>query len=133
MAIHQIFLYLVLFIGGGIFGWLADTTYRSLIAGRYAPSTLVPFFSLIFGTAAIMLYTFFRSHIVSFPLSVIFGTMLCVGLELISAVLLQLVFHYRLWDYSANPFNFYGFIDLQHTLYWFFLTFLYRLFYELLN
>ncbi len=130
---YQALLYPALFIGGGIFGWAVDMAYRSLVAGRYAPGTLVPFFSIIYGIAAIMLYMLFRFGTMPFLQSIIVGTILCVGLELVSGALSLSLLRYRLWDYSASPFNFYGFIDLQHTFYWFILTVLYRSFFGLLK
>jgi uncharacterized membrane protein len=129
---QQILLYSALFIGGGAFGWVVDTSYRSLVAGRYAHGTLLPFFSIIYGVAAIMLYALFHFGATPFVASIIIGTILCVVLELVGGALSLSLLHYRLWDYSANPFNFHGFIDLKHTFYWLILTTLYRLLFGVL-
>lgn len=129
---QQTLFYLALFIGGGAFGWMVDTGYRSFTAGRYAHGTLLPFFSIIYGVAAIMLYALFHFGTMSFVASIIIGTILCVALELVGGVLSLSLIHYRLWDYSASPFNFYGFIDLKHTFYWLVLTTLYRLLFGVL-
>src|SRR3989344_4117233 len=130
---YQALLYPALFAGGGIFGWVIDTIYRSLVAKKYAPGTLVPFFAIIYGVGAVMLYLFFSSANISFLWSVIGGTVLCVALELVGGILSLMVLRHRLWDYSASPFNFYGFIDLEHTFYWLILTALYRLVYKALQ
>ena len=130
---HRKLLYPAIFAGGGIFGWVVDTIYRSLLVGHYAPGTLVPFFSIIFGTGAVMLYLFFSSANISFLWSVVGGVVLCIALELASGILSLALLHYRFWDYSANPFNFYGFIDLKHAFYWLILTALYRLVYKVIQ
>ncbi|TSC84959.1 MAG: hypothetical protein G01um101413_343 [Parcubacteria group bacterium Gr01-1014_13] len=124
------FLYPIIFAIGGMFGWLIDTTYRSWLVGYYAPGTLVPFFSIIFGIGAVILYLFFSSANISFLWSVIGGVAMCIALELASGILSLALLDYRFWDYSANPFNFYGLIDLRHGFYWLVLTTNYRLFYE---
>lgn len=122
-------LYIMLFIGGGLFGWLIDTSYRSFKAHRYAPGTLLPFFAVIYGFAAVIQYVFFKVSVFSFWADVFLGTIICSGLELTGGVLSLTVLRYRLWDYRRNRFNFYGLIDLKHTFYWLTLTVLYRLFY----
>jgi uncharacterized membrane protein len=127
----QALLYPAIFVGGGIFGWVLDTTYRSLIAKKYTPGTLVPFFAIIYGIGAVMLYLFFSSANISFLWSVVGGTVLCVVLELVGGIVSQAVLRHRLWDYTASPFNFYGLIDIEHTFYWSVLTVLYRIFYKL--
>ena len=130
---YKTFLYSALFIGGGIFGWLLDTINRSYIARKYASGTLVPFFSIIYGVGAVMLYLFFRFANVSFLWGVILGTVLCVAVELSGGLISLLLFRRPFWDYSKSPFNFYGLIDLEHGFYWLVLTTLYRLFFRLLN
>ncbi len=130
---YQILLYPALFIGGGALGWLLDTADRSFIARRYTHGTLVPFFSIIYGIGAVMLYLFFSSANVSFLWSIIGGTVLCVALELFGGIISTMVLRRRLWDYTANRFNFRGFIDLEHGFYWLVLTVIYRLFFNLFS
>lgn len=127
MNIHRLLIYLAIFIGGGFFGWAIDTASRSYHAGYYAPGTLLPFFSLIFAAAAVILFGMFRLVAFPFWFSVLVGTVFCIVLELLCGFVSYTIFQYRFWDYSAKPFNFYGFIDAQHSFYWFLLTFLYRL------
>ncbi|OGH92147.1 MAG: hypothetical protein A2534_00895 [Candidatus Magasanikbacteria bacterium RIFOXYD2_FULL_39_9] len=119
-------LYLAAFLFGGVFGWVLDTTFRSLSVGYYTSGTLIPFFSLIFGTGSVMLYGLFQYRNISFFLSVIIGTALSVLLELGGGSVSRMLLNYRLWDYSANPFNFYGLIDLEHAFYWFLLSVAYK-------
>ncbi len=125
---HKLFLYSGIFIGGGIFGWIVDTGYRSVLAGYFAPGTLIPFFSLIFATAAVVLYAFFRFSWLSFRTSIILGTIFAIILELVCGFVCDKFLHFRLWDYRDAPYNFGGYIDLLHSIYWFILTGLYRFF-----
>ncbi|MBP6859141.1 MAG: putative ABC transporter permease [Candidatus Magasanikbacteria bacterium] len=123
---RKIYLYLAIFIGGGFFGWVLDTAYRSLVIGEYMPGTLMPFFAFIYAFGAVMLYAFFSVGNISFWPQVIIGTVLCVALEFFGGVVSLYLLGYRLWDYSARPLNVYGFIDIEHAVYWFFLTVVYR-------
>lgn len=74
-----------------------------------------------------MLFALFRRVAFPFWLGVLLGALICVGLELLCGVVSYTIFDYRFWDYSTKRFNFYGFIDARHSMYWLFLTFLYRL------
>lgn len=126
------FLYLIIFIAGGISGWLIDTTYRTWYAGRYTPNTLVPFFSLIYGLAAVFLYILFTFVSASIFFHIISGLVIVVLLELFSGVISVLFLKRRLWNYSDSRFNFYGFVDLQHSFYWLLLVSIYRVLYPVL-
>lgn len=119
-------LYLAVFIVGGVFGWVLDTAYRSLVLGYYSSGTLIPFFSLIFGSGAVTLHRLFQYQGISFLPGIIIGTALSVLLELVGGAVSRVVLNYNLWDYSANPFNFYGLIDLEHAFYWFLITMAYK-------
>lgn len=118
----QTIFYLALFIGGGIVGWMLDTIYCSLFAKRYVSKTVLPFFSPAYGIGAVMLFALYEFTALSFFLYIIAGTVLCVMLELIIGVMLLSLFQRRVWDYSASPYNFRGFIDLEHTFCWLALT-----------
>lgn len=124
--------YSTIFISFGFFGWLIDTGYRSLRAKRYAPGTWVPFFSLIFATAAILLYILFTFLPVSLYADIIRGTIVSILLELIAGLLALKLLNRRFWDYSNSRFNYRGIIDVHHSFYWLILTALYRLAYPYL-
>ena len=125
---YRMLFYSLIFIISGFFGWAVDTGYRSITMGHYESATVVPFFSLIFASASLLLTVLFRKT--SFFWSVFLGTLFCVGIELVSGFVLLKFFHERLWNYKSNPFDLYGFIDLLHSAYWFLLVLLYRLFYK---
>ena len=130
---EKITLYLAVFMVGGVFGWVLDTAHRSLVIGYYSSGTLIPFFSLIFGTGTVMLYKLFQYRCIPFLLSITIGTALSVLLELVSGIISRSILNYNLWDYSANPFNFYGIIDLEHAFYWFLITVAYKFSMDHLN
>ncbi len=119
-------LYLIIFVVGGLLGWILDTIYRSLEAHRYAPGTLVPFFSVIFGIGAIFLYILFSFFHISVLADIVIGATICLLLELTCGAFSLIVFKHRFWDYRASRFNFRGLIDVEHSLYWLLLTILYR-------
>ncbi len=125
-------LYLGIFISGGLFGWLVDTAYRTWEAKRYTSGTMVPFFSIIFGVAAVLLYILFNFLSVSVYLDIAIGTIICILLELVCGMLAPIFLKRRFWDYSAKRFNFRGIIDIEHFFYWLILTGLYRILYPFL-
>ena len=125
-------LYLSIFIGGGLFGWIIDTAYRTWQAKHYTPGTMVPFFSIIYGLAAVLLYILFSFFQTSFYLHIILGTITCIFLELITGILALAILKRRFWDYSASRFNYHGLIDAKHSFYWLILTILYRIIYPVL-
>jgi len=125
-------IYLTIFISGGLCGWLIDTIYRTWQAGRFSPNTLVPFFSLIYATAAVFLYILFNSFSISAIWHVAAGLLVVIFLEFLSGVAALIFLKRRFWDYSSNRFNLYGFVDLQHSFYWLILVSIYRVAYQLL-
>lgn len=129
MITYQTIIFPALFIGGGLLGWTMDTSYRWWVDGRYLPGTLVPYFSLIYGAGAMMLYSLFGIHTIPFVWDIVIGTILCVLLELVGGFMALSLLRRRLWDYSASYGNFHGFIDVQHSFYWFILTAIYRTLY----
>lgn len=59
---------------------------------------------------------------INYKLRVIMGASAIVCLEFISGVILNMFLKFDIWDYSKNPFNLLGQIDLLHSLYWFIIT-----------
>lgn len=118
--------YLSIFIGGGLFGWMIDTLYRTQDEKRYSPNTFFPFFSIIYGYAAVLLYILFNFLQAPFVYHIIIGTIISTGLELISGTLALTFLNKRFWDYRNSRFNFYGFVDARHVFYWLFLVGIYR-------
>lgn len=128
----EMIFFLSIFIGGGLFGWTIDTAYRTWRAKHYTSGTLVPFFSVIYGIAAVLLYTLFNFFQTSFYLHIILGAITCTLLELIFGFLSLTFLKRRFWNYSASRFNYRGLIDAEHSFYWLILSGLYRIFYQFL-
>ena len=122
-------MYFLNFITFGVLGWGIDTLYRSITERKYHPGTYIPFFSIIYATGGIALITFFRYSTIGIPAEIIIGGTAMTTLELTGGILSTRILKKRLWNYSKNPFNFKGHIDLIHTLYWFMLTAALRLIY----
>ena len=126
------YFYLGIFISGGLCGWMIDTAYRTWHDGRYVPNTWIPFFSIIYGLAAVLLYILFNFFSISFIAHVVIGAIVAIYLELISGMMALIFLGRRFWNYSSNKFNLYGFIDIQHSFYWLILATLYRAVYTFL-
>lgn len=122
--------YFYIFIFGGFLGWILDTAFRSLQDKRYSPGTLIPFFSIIYGAGAVVLDVLFVYAPLAAYLQVLVGAVLAVLLELLSGLIALAVLKRRLWNYETSRFNYRGFIDLQHSLYWLLLIAAYRAAYQ---
>jgi uncharacterized membrane protein len=125
-------IYLTIFISGGFCGWFIDTMYRTWQDKRFSSNTLVPFFSLIYATATVFLYILFKYFSTSAIGHIFAGLLVVIFLEFLSGLAALIFLKRRFWNYSANRFNFYGLIDLQHSFYWLVLVSLYRLAYQFL-
>ncbi|OHD82309.1 MAG: hypothetical protein A2355_11620 [Spirochaetes bacterium RIFOXYB1_FULL_32_8] len=49
------------------------------------------------------------------------GAVIITLVELISGIILNLIFKFNIWDYSKYPFNFLGQIALARSILWFFI------------
>lgn len=108
----------LIFIAFGIVGWILDTAYRSATAGKYAPQTFLPGFSIVYAVGGLILYALHFTATLSTAGYVIVGTLLVTLMEFTAGEFCQSVLGKRYWDYSKNKFNLYGHIDALHTLYW---------------
>ncbi|MBI5729020.1 MAG: putative ABC transporter permease [Candidatus Magasanikbacteria bacterium] len=124
------FYYLYIFIFGGFLGWILDTGFRFYADKRYAPGTLIPFFSIIYGVGAVVLDVVFVYTPLPAVLQVLFGAILAVLLELVSGLVMLAVLKRRLWRYRGGRFNYRGLIDLEHSIYWLLLIAAYRVVYH---
>ena len=124
--------YLTIFIIGGLFGWLIDSSYRTWYEGKYSPNTWIPFFSPIYASATVLLYVFFTFSPNLFFFHVIVGSIIVIFLEMMSGIIAFKFLKKKFWDYSNNKYNFYGLIDAKHSFYWLLLVSLYRLIYPYL-
>lgn len=123
--------YIELFFIFSIFGWMIDTTYRSVLAKKYAPGTLLPFFSPIYGFGAIILaLLFFQTAGTAPVVQIVTGWILILFLEFISGTLSLRILRRRLWDYTPAKFDLFGHIDLIHAGLWLLLISVFRLYFN---
>ena len=119
-------IYLIIFFGGGFFGFAIDTTYRSLLAGRYLSGTWLPLFSITYALAAVMEWLIFSQLAGHWQWQIVVATLTAILWELSAGLLSGFILHQRFWNYSNSFLNFRGLIDLQHSFYWLILTIVYR-------
>lgn len=107
-------LYLVAY---GFLGWIAEVLYvfvksqklenRGFLTGPFLP---------IYGFGAIILVTlvlpFVKNPFLVFVASVVASSVL----EYVTSILLEKIFHIKLWDYSAKPLNLHGRVCLENSL-----------------
>ncbi|MBS3125393.1 hypothetical protein J4211_04055 [Candidatus Woesearchaeota archaeon] len=114
--------HLALFIVFGILGWIVDTAYRSYDAGKYHPHTMIPGFSIIYGLGGVLLLMLFKYTQLPVIADIVVGGTATTTLEFIGGWFCHKVLARKMWDYSEHPYNYYGYIDAEHTIYWFILT-----------
>jgi len=113
------------FLVGSFVGWIVDSLYRSILAGALVLSgpTYPPFYPS-YGFGALLL--FFVCHALegrAWPVRALAYGVTTTAWELSAGLFLTHVVGLRLWDYSANPFNLLGQVDLEHSFYWVLLAF----------
>jgi uncharacterized membrane protein len=123
--------YFLGFIFYSFLGWVWETTYCSInekhfINRGFLNGPIIPIYGLgavlimlavnAFGNLAlptpVITFNFINIFVVFFG-----GMILATGLEYIIAVILESLFHLKLWDYSKNKFNFQGRICLKSSLF----------------
>lgn len=119
--VAQYFLYFIMY---SVFGWIMEMIYCTItnyfrtkkfsIHNRgflYGP--LCP----IYGTAATVMILGL-SNIKNVPLMVVTGVILCDTIEYFTSYIMEKLFHTRWWDYSDKALNIHGRIDLNHSIQW---------------
>jgi len=62
-----------------------------------------------------------RKHCNVFTQSIL-GSIIVLSIEMISGIILNIILHLNIWDYTHLPFNISGQISLQFGIYWFLLS-----------
>jgi len=117
----------VLFLACSVLGWIIESTYRSLLAGKPIDSGILdgPFIP-IYGFGALLVETvdtIFQNH--PLGVKVVLCIMLCTLLEFLVSWFYETAFHLRLWDYSKMALNIHGRVCLLYSLFWGILGFVY--------
>lgn len=115
--IYSIEYYLYLFVCGSMLGWCLEFIFRTICIGSLAnPGFLNGPYCPIYGIAFILitLLCHHKNKMISFAKIYVFTTVL----EYITAILLELIFHKTLWDYSSMPLSTGSRINLLFSLIW---------------
>jgi uncharacterized membrane protein len=115
---------LILFIIGGIVGFIIDTTYRSVAELTFShqgfATSLFGFtfpFLPIYGFGLVIIYLIHR-FVKNIAYKAIFFGLSLALLEFFGGMFTKLVLGTRLWDYSTNTLNILGHTDALHIIYW---------------
>ena len=105
----NIYLLMMIFVLGGIFGWIYEVIFYYLNSHRkkvyMRGSNFLPFINIYsIGSVLLVLinYNFRKEPLIIFLLSVLITGVL----ELFTGLVLDKVFHIRLWDYNKEILNF---------------------------
>ena len=104
---HEIYFIFYCFIILSFFGWIWETTKKSMetrtfVNRGFLTGPILPIYG--FGGTIVYLLLFpIKSQLI---LVFLFGAIIATVLEYITAVVMETVFHAKWWDYSEYRFNF---------------------------
>lgn len=119
--------FMLFFLIYGFLGFLLESVFRSLAERKIFISRgfLTKGFCPLYGICAVLIIEIFTlcELSINYPLwaliSAAAGSIATVTLlEYITGRMLDRVFHYKLWDYSAYPLNLHSYICLEFSLLW---------------
>jgi uncharacterized membrane protein len=119
--------FMLFFLIYGFLGFLLESVFRSLAEKNFFISRgfLTKGFCPLYGICGILIIEIFTLCELSInnPLWAIIsataGSIAAVTLlEYLTGRMLDRVFHYKLWDYSAYPFNLHSYICVEFSLLW---------------
>ena len=123
------FKYLFIFLLFSFVGWILELVYRSYNSKKFInPGFMSGCVVPLYGFGALIMYLLCNdlSEINSkykVLIIVLISILLLTLLELISGILLDKLFHLRLWDYSKYKYNYKGLICINFSLIWGILAF----------
>jgi len=116
-------LIIIEFVIFSFIGCLIDSLHKSIMQQKLILSgAIIKLICPVYGIGALFLSKY-KNWI-----QIIIGFIGLILIELISGLILEYIFRIKLWDYSNNFMNFYGWIDLQHTVYWSIVTLIFKKF-----
>ncbi|MCK9186774.1 putative ABC transporter permease [Candidatus Gracilibacteria bacterium] len=120
--------YIIEFLFFGFVGWLLDSIYRLVLDGQFLFGGYLRWIPIrpIYGLGGLSLSLYFKTTGDVDPLLAIFiGSIMMVFLEYISGIFSEYLLRIKLWDYSESKFNLGGKVDILHSIFWFFLVFIF--------
>lgn len=119
MYIHEIYQWVFIFFIYSFFGWIWETSYKSIqqrkfINRGFLNGPWLPIYG--FGALIILFVTlpYQENHVLVFLLGAIFASIF----EFFVGYGMEKLFHARYWDYSHLPLNIKGYIALPISLVW---------------
>lgn len=128
------FKYLFIFCIFSVVGWILEVTYRSMMTKRFVnPGFMTGCVVPLYGFGAVILNlicNLFNPITSNYKIIIIFilSVVLLSILEYFTGYMLLKLFNLKLWDYSDRKFNIKGFICLEFSLIWGFLSLVFYLF-----
>jgi len=112
----NLFIYFLIY---SFIGWLAETIYMSIYHGHIVKrGFLIGPLCVVYGIGSISVI-YVLNRVKSHPFLLFIGaTIITSVVEFFAGVFLSLVSQKRLWDYSGNLFNLYGYICLRNSIMW---------------
>ena len=100
-------------------GWCGEVSYAALHTGKFVNrgflnGPVCP----IYGVGAVAVLAALEPLRENALLLFLGAVALTTGLEGLTGLLLEKLFHQRWWDYSGEPFNLGGYVCLRFSLYW---------------
>ena len=117
--LEKIALIAIYFFFYSALGWLVESIYCSLAAGKiinrgFLTGPICP----IYGTGAVVM-TLVLAPLKEYPILVfIVGLIVCDIVEFATSYIMEKLFHARWWDYSNKWLNIQGRICFRHSMYW---------------
>lgn len=117
--LEKIALIAIYFFFYSALGWLVESIYCSLAAGKiinrgFLTGPICP----IYGTGAVVM-TLVLAPLKEYPILVfIVGLVVCDIVEFATSYIMEKLFHARWWDYSNKWLNIQGRICFRHSMYW---------------
>ncbi|KZL89657.1 putative ABC transporter permease [Clostridium magnum] len=117
---------LVLFTVYSFLGWVLETTFASINAGKFINrGFLTGSFCPIYGLGAILIIKassgidiYIEYYYTGVLISVLFSIILVTALEYITGFILERLFNCKWWDYSDNHANIKGYVCFKYSLLW---------------
>lgn len=113
---------LIYFCLYAFWGYLLESSYRSIIEKRWISSGLLdaPFIPLYgFGAISLLLYDYY------FEYNIFIGASILILLELLSSYLIEFIFKIKYWNYSKHILNYEGRICLYYSLIWLLMSYIF--------
>ena len=100
-------------------GWIYESIYvsvkkKNFVNRGFLSGPIIP----LYGLGATLVYIVFWQYREQYLLVFLGGMILATLLEYITSLMMELIFHAKLWEYSDIKYNFQGRICLRASLFW---------------